>query len=330
MALDVMPALNTASRRPVRPGKHPENPIRYGRDGRFTILLLGSDWRPAGGGERLDTILVMTVDPRTGRAGAVGIPRDMVRVPRARSNGGGDSGGVRINSLYFIYRDASLPHGAVDRRALARFTADVATLLGTEIDAWAMARFGGFAQIVDLLGGIEVDVAETVLDTSYRSGRSFGVHFPRGGGYRLKGDPGCRPYPRACRSALAYARSRKGTMGGAPNSDYRRVERQLDIAMGAVRRVTNDHGAGLALLTLLLRVRRHVYTSLPATPAAAAQLFSLLDGARLRRGDRAVLSPPGWASSGPGLAKYTYQPNLSAIRRFVGRVFPRVKPSRAG
>jgi LCP family protein required for cell wall assembly len=304
-------------------------PIDYGRDGRFTVLLVGSDWRARAPGERLDALVVMSIDPRTGRAGALSIPRDMVQVPRARSNGGGDSRATRVNSLYAIYRDPSLPHAAVDRTALDRFARDIETLLGIEIDAWALARFGGFKAIVDLLGGVEVNVRRAVLDPSYRSGRSFGVHFPRQARYRLEGDPGCRPYPRKCRSALAYARSRKGTEGSGYNSDYQRAARQQDIILAGVRRALERQGAGLVLLTLLTRVRRHAETSFPASPAAAAQLYTLLDGVRMPRSDMVVLSPPRWAYEGPELARYTYRPNLPAIRRWADRVFYRVSaPSR--
>ena len=43
--------------------------LSYGSDGRLTVLLVGSDYRPrlAGTGERTDTIMVLSVNPRTTR-----------------------------------------------------------------------------------------------------------------------------------------------------------------------------------------------------------------------------------------------------------------------
>src|SRR5688572_13843981 len=67
-----------------------------GRDGRFTILLLGSDARAGGLVSRTDAILVASVDPVTGRAAVFSIPRDTVNFPMsARQKFAG-----KINALY--------------------------------------------------------------------------------------------------------------------------------------------------------------------------------------------------------------------------------------
>jgi anionic cell wall polymer biosynthesis LytR-Cps2A-Psr (LCP) family protein len=322
-AIDVMNHLATDSRhnkkqkRTTRPRKG--LPVKLGRDGRLTVLLLGSDWRPEAGGERTDVIMVATIDPLTKRAAVVSIPRDMSDVPLA---GGGTSGSLRVNGIYYIrYRDPSLPHAAVDKAAMKRFSKDIATFLGTEIDYWAMVRFGTFANVINQLGGIRVDVEEEVLDTSYHHGASRGVWFPQEDGYRLKGDPKCKPKPRKCRSALVYARSRKGTMGSRYNSDYTRAERQQDIVLAGVRKVLDEWGSGLPLLGLLGGVRQHVETNLPTTVEAAAQLYALLDGVRLPESNARVLSPPTWAVSAPS---YAIRPKVSDIRAWVDKAFYKV------
>ena len=107
---------------------------------------------PTSVGERLDVLMVATIDPLTGTAAVVSIPRDMGGIPFA---GGGSSGGMRVNSIYFIrYRDPSLPHAALDRAGLKRFSGDIGALLGTEIDYWALTRFATFANLIDALGGV--------------------------------------------------------------------------------------------------------------------------------------------------------------------------------
>jgi len=322
-ALDGMRQLATDTRTPSRERSTTKPrrglPVKLGKDGRLTVLLVGSDWRPKAGGERLDVLMVATIDPLTGQAAVVSIPRDMGGIPFA---GGGSSGGMRVNSIYYIrYRDAALPHARIDRKAMKRFSRDIGALLGTEIDYWALTRFVTFANIIDRLGGVRVDVDQEVLDTSYHHHDSRGVWFPRQDGYKLEGDPECKPKPKRCHSALVYARSRHGTMGSGYNNDYRRAQRQQDIVRFAVRKVL-DEGPGLELLSTLLLVRDQVETDIPKTLEAAAQLYSLLSRLRLPASNRKVLAPSTWAgAAGDG----TIRPDLRQIRRWVDANFYRVR-----
>lgn len=298
----------------------PGLPIKLGKDGRLTVLLLGSDFRAKAGGERTDVMMVATIDPVTGKAAVVSIPRDMSGIPLA---GGSNSGGMRVNAIYFIrYRDPGLAHGKIDRKALKRLTKDIGVFLGTEIDYWAMTRFDSFGGVINSLGGLRIDVNEAVLDSSFHSGRTRGIWFPRAKDYRMKGNPKCRPKPRKCRSALIYARSRHGTMGKRFNNDYRRAERQQDIVHAGVTQVLEGTGSGIALLGLLLAVRQHVVTNMPTTVEAGAQLFALLSKLKLPRANMKVLAPATWA----GLAADgTIKPNLKAIRRWVKQNFYNVR-----
>ena len=295
-------------------------PVRLGKDGRLTVLLIGSDWREDSGGERLDVLMVATIDPATGKAAVVSIPRDMAGIPLAD---GSNSGGMRVNSIYYLrYRDPSLRHEAVDRKALKKFSADIGAFLGTEIDYWALTRFGTFANLINSLGGVRLDVKEEVRDSSYHHYRSRGVYFPVQDGYRLKGDPACKPYPAKCHSALVYARSRHGTMGSQYNSDWRRAERQQEMVRAAVKNVIDDRGAGVALLGTLLRVRDKIDTNIPKTAEAAGQLYALLQDLKLPRERMKVLAPVTWGSMADD---GTERPNLARIRQFVDQQFYKVK-----
>jgi anionic cell wall polymer biosynthesis LytR-Cps2A-Psr (LCP) family protein len=328
VALDAMRQLATDSRsnktkkRTTRPRSG--LPIKLGKDGRLTVLLMGSDWRPNAGGERLDVIMVATIDPVSGRAAVLSIPRDMSGIPLA---GGGNSGSTRVNSIYYLrYRDPTLPHAAIDRKALKKFSKDIGTFLGTEIDYWALTRFATFANLINTLGGVRLDIEEEVLDSSYHHGASRGIWFPAREGYKLKGDPKCKPKPKKCRSALVYVRSRKGTMGGAYNSDYRRAERQQAVVRAAVRQVLDEHGAGIGLLGTLLRVRDQIETDIPRTAEAAGQLYALLAKLKLSKADMKVLAPATWAGMA---ADGSIKPNLSAIRAWVDKRFYKVSGTRA-
>ena len=276
IAIDSMRQLATDTRynhdqkKTTRPKKG--LPIDLGKDGRLTVMLIGSDWRKKAPGERLDVIMVATIDPKTGTAAVVSIPRDMAGIPLA---GGGNSGGMRVNSIYYIrYRDPSLGHKAIDRKAMKKFQNDIAAFLGTEIDYWAMTRFATFSNLVNSLGGIRIDIKEEVRDSSYHHKRSRGVYFPAKDGYKLKGDPACKPFPKRCRSALVYARSRKGTQGTDYNSDWKRAERQQEMVRAAVKNIIDD-GAGIELVGRLLRVRDKIDTDIPKTVEAAGQLYAM-------------------------------------------------------
>jgi len=298
-------------------------PIDLGKDGRLTVLLVGSDWRPNAGGERLDVLMVATIDPETGKAAVASIPRDMSGIPLA---GGSNSGSMRVNSIYYLrYRDSGLGHAKVDTRAMKRFSKDIGVFLGTEIDYWAMTRFATFANLINALGGVRVDVEQEVLDSSYHHGSSRGVWFPVKDDYKLRGDPKCKPKPRKCRSALVYARSRKGTMGGTYNSDYRRAERQQDMVRAAVKNIVDDGGAGVALLGTLLSVRDKIDTNIPKTTEAAGQLYAMLQKMKLPKTSMKVLAPSTWA----GMASDgSIKPNLASIRRWVDKNFYKVKPAK--
>ena len=323
IAMDSMRQLATDTRNnhnkksTTRPGKG--LPLKLGKDGRLTVMLVGSDWRPDSGGERLDVIMVATIDPKTGQAAVVSIPRDMAGIPLA---GGSNSGGMRVNSIYYLrYRDPSLGHQAVDRKAMKRFSKDIATFLGTEIDYWALTRFATFSNLVNSLGGIRIDIEEPVRDSSYHHKRSRGVYFPAKKGYMLKGDPACKPYPAKCRSALVYARSRKGTHGSGYNSDWKRAERQQELVRAAVKNII-DAGPGIVLVGTLLRVRDKIDTNIPKTVEAAGQLYAIFDKMTLRRTHMKVLAPATWgylADDG------TVRPNLTRIRQFVDNQFYKVK-----
>ena len=135
-----------------------------------------------------------------------------------------------------------------------------------------------------------------MLDSSYHHGSSRGVWFPEARDYKLKGDPKCKPKPRKCHSALVYARSRKGTMGGEFNNDWRRAERQQDIVRAGIEQVVEERGAGLALLGTLLHVRDLIDTDIPKTAEAAAQLYRPPGEAQAaRRSNMKVLAPATWA-----------------------------------
>jgi LCP family protein required for cell wall assembly len=173
---------------------------------RVNILLLGTDNRLAEQGpSRTDTMIVLTVDPKSKTAGLLSIPRDLwVPIPGHSEN--------RINVAHFLGERDGYPGGGP---ALAKKT--VQYTLGIPIHYFVRINFEGFEKIIDAVGGIEVNVKSAIHDEKYPD-NNYGymtVDIPAGV-QQMDG-----------RTALQYARARHGS------SDFSRARRQQEV-LGAV------------------------------------------------------------------------------------------------
>ncbi len=95
------------------------------------------------------------------------IPRDLyVSYPE-------DRGAGRINSLYEL--------GKMNKVGIKYLADKVSELTGQPIDHYIVIDFSGFKKIVDILGGIAIDVPEDLTDTEYPD-ENYGyetVHFQK-------------------------------------------------------------------------------------------------------------------------------------------------------
>lgn len=147
------------------------------------ILVLGLDSRKPGSDlGRSDTMILTTFLPRKPYLGMLSIPRDLwVSVP-----GHGED---RINTAHF-YAEADVP-GSGPEIAIQT----VHQNFGVGIDYFLRIRFDGFLDLVDLLGGVEINLSQPM------SGYTVGKH-------TLNGD-----------QALAFVRDRTGS------DDFFRMQR---------------------------------------------------------------------------------------------------------
>jgi LCP family protein required for cell wall assembly len=177
-------------------------------DNRINVLLLGIDRRGGSGwGYRTDTIIIVTVDPTYKTAGMISIPRDL-QLPMP---GNGED---RINTANVYGYSRKYPGGGP---ALLKRTIEVN--FGIPIDYYVMVDFNAFQEIVDTLGGIDVNVPKVLHDTKYpdpKPGDAYAyktIHFDVGWQH-MDG-----------KKALQYARSRMST------SDFDRAKRQQLILL---------------------------------------------------------------------------------------------------
>ncbi|MBL3699758.1 LCP family protein [Leucobacter luti] len=207
-------------------------------DGRYNILLLGTDAGADREGMRPDSISLVSVDAKTGESVIIGIPRELANVPFPEDspmyelhpngfgvapNTYGDWGGCEVgrcilNGLYAeteyfypeLYPDAKANGSSPGIEA----TKDAVTgATGLEVQFYVLINMDAFESIINALGGITIDVKERLPI----GGDQYGNNVE---GWIEPGLQGMDGY-----TAQWYARSRYGSATG----DYARMERQREL-----------------------------------------------------------------------------------------------------
>jgi len=172
-------------------------------DRRINILLLGIGGVEHEGPNLTDTIMVVSVDPINKEAAMLSIPRDLY-VPV------GDWGSYKINSVYNLGK-SYFDKEAESFELVKKIVSDV---LGVPIHYFVLVSFEGFEDIIDILGGIEVEVKEDIYDPYYPDREMEGYEgFKIEKGFHVMDGE----------TALKYVRSRKTT------SDFDRARRQQEV-----------------------------------------------------------------------------------------------------
>lgn len=274
--------------------------------GRYTVLLVGSDWRDShNNGERLDSIMVVSINPSNHQISAVSIPRDTARIPIPPSLGGGTYNG-KINGMYKYFKKQT----GNRETALTRFRQTVEFVLGIKIDDLAFLRFDGFDALVDQAGGVPTAIPYELRDDSYidKPGDAAGAKFLASSSALLKGAQAPRcvgGYPKPtqnwgavpnCTRALVYVRSRHGTLVGCcGNNDYKRASRQQKFVFDAIKRILNQgQGTAQGLRTKMQQDPASVYTTMPTGNADITAMFNLLSGSTLAHS--LVFTPPTYST----------------------------------
>jgi polyisoprenyl-teichoic acid--peptidoglycan teichoic acid transferase len=264
-----------------------------GTDGRFTMLVLGSDARKGLGGERTDTIMVVTVNPQNGKVAMVSLPRDTARVPIAP----GRAFGPKINGLFQAFQD-----GELARHSRKQAYQDVVDALqytfGIEIDRYALAHFPSVVKVIDAMGGIDVKLSAPFNDpTSHVLTNGHRGLFLKAGKNHLNGN-----------RTLGFARSRH------TSSDYDRARRQQLIITIALNKVLHMGVAALPALEQLGFAQ--VETNLKAGDLPA--LLALAQQARLTSYKSLVLGPRKFETEAPGFINYL---KLDVVRQAFSNIF---------
>ncbi len=178
---------------------------------RYTIIVAGLDRREDQSNEpvRTDSLMLVSIDPRTMSIGLLSIPRDLwVEIP-------GQVERDRINRAFFLGEVRGKGGGP---RLLQQ---TVSWNLGMRVHNYVLVDFRVLVDAVDLLGGIEVTIDYTINDERYPD-KNYGYDpfYLAPGTHVLDGD-----------DALRFARTRHG------NNDVLRAGRQQQVLSGIRNRV---------------------------------------------------------------------------------------------
>ncbi|HLB62684.1 MAG TPA: glycosyltransferase [Actinomycetota bacterium] len=218
------------------------------------VVFAGLDRRGVFRVGRTDVLLVARIEPLSGRARILSLPRDLL-VDIAGTGPG------RLNEAYFDGADGVPEDPKAGMRLLAR---TLRNTLSVPIHGCVVVDFDGFRRLVDALGGVEIEVPHAIDDEFVgEDGELFSAHF-RPGRQLLDGD-----------AALTYARTRRA------DGDRWRRQRHVDISVALVRAALRVRSPGRALR--VVRAAASAITTDLSIPrlALAAQALARAVGRRL-------------------------------------------------
>jgi LCP family protein required for cell wall assembly len=252
-----------AAEAPADPGKGAEEAPWAHDSGRLNVLLVGGDAGPGRSGLRTDTMIVVSIDPRTSHAAVFSIPRNLQQVPMPPGAATDlETFPNILNALWGyaethpeLYPESTTPGPTTLKAAIGN-------LLGLEIDYYAAVDLRGFVEVVDALGGVTVNVQSYVYDAGVSSafeGEEWTPIELSPGRHELDG-----------RHALAYVRTRWAT------SDYDRMQRQRCL-IGALADQASLTKLFKAFPRLASTMKSYVQTDVPikALPDLIALAVSL-------------------------------------------------------
>jgi LCP family protein required for cell wall assembly len=207
---------------------------------RITVLVTGIDSGHGREHALTDTIMLVSVDPDTGKVAMLSFPRDISNF--ALYNGG--TYGGKINSLmtYARLHPDQFPDGG-----LPTLAQQVGFIAGVPVQYFAAINLDGFQKVIDLVGGVDVDNPKPINDPVYD-------WFDGTKGFRLPAGP----VHLDGRTGLAYVRSRFG----AGDNDFTRAARQQQV-LAALRKKMITPAAIAGLPDLLKAVGSSVRTNYP-------------------------------------------------------------------
>lgn len=191
---------------------------------RLNVLLLGGDAGADRTGTRTDTIILASIDTKTGDTTLFSLPRNAGRMPfpadsplstyypSGFTNGNGDDAEFFLNAMYDNVPN-SVPAdvlGETDNLGADALKLSVGEALGLKVDYYVLINLAGFKTLINALGGITLNVNTYIpIGGNTDRGTPPDSYLTPGPDQKLGGE-----------KALWYARGRYGS------DDFARMDRQ--------------------------------------------------------------------------------------------------------
>ena len=226
----------------------------------LNVLLLGGDAGPGRVGTRTDTVILASINTKTGNTTLFSLPRNLTRMPFPKRSPlhkrypYGFTNGDPSNAEYFLnamYRNVpeSVPKdilGPTDNLGADVLKLSVGEALGLPVDYYVLINLEGFSKMINALGGIRLNI-----NTYIPIGGDTDRHIPPkeflkpGPNQKLNG-----------RSALWYARGRYGS------DDFARMDRQRCV-INAIIKQANPSNMLARYEDVAKAGKQLVYTDIP-------------------------------------------------------------------
>lgn len=273
----------------ITPGSPAPSLIPWDSSQRLNILLVGSDQRQASDVVfNTDTMIVVSIDPKSKQVAMFQLPRDITGVPCPPAAMAVCPNGVwsgKINQWFGTMeqsRYASLwPGKTAQARGFAALKAILGNLYGLNIQYYVKVDFSGFKKAIDTIGGVQINVQIPVAEDDYplRDNLKTRVYIPAG------------PQQMDGTEALIYARSRH------TSDDFDRGHRQQRVVL-SVEKAMDPQTVMQNLQGLVGALKTAVKTDVPIgdmnTMSQLLQLASQIDTKSIRS---YVFAPPYFATN---------------------------------
>ncbi|KQW52896.1 hypothetical protein ASC77_00855 [Nocardioides sp. Root1257] len=148
----------------------------WGGRQQVNVLLLGGDGGVGRTGIRTDSVILLSMNTKTGKSVMFSLPRNMMNAQFPdgsplhdafpdgfRSPDGSDPGNWMLNAVYSQV-PALYPHilGKSENEGADAVKQAVAGSLGTHVDYYVLINLLGFQQLVDAIGGVTVNINEPI------------------------------------------------------------------------------------------------------------------------------------------------------------------------
>jgi len=261
-ARDVLHAVfddDPRSRLSGRQAPQAAEPDPWAQISRENVLLMGGDSGKDRQGIRPDTIIVASIDTRTGDTVLISLPRNLQRVPFPEGSPGarefpdgfqcinpreGANTECLLNSLWQWGDEHADDYPGDPHPGITATRQGVEQVTGLKIDEYVMLNLAGFQQVIDILGGLEVNVAER-LPVGGSVEHPVASHWLEPGRQKLNGY-----------YTLWYARSRWST------TDYDRMRRQRCV-IGALANQIDPVTVALRFSQVAGAMKDNLMTSIP-------------------------------------------------------------------